>query len=333
MTDNSQNPSSQHSQQPPVANSTSLNPAAQVSSTTNNFDLQFLCSLIPKSFDGKRIEFSEFKTNCENAMLLANDNQKHPLLVFIISKLTGNVRSQLQGKTYSNWNELRAILNGLYQDQKHYIQLMEELNTLKQGVNESVSSFHERLDRLVTRIINTMAYKDPAEQKIKIETIKDIALSRFIHHSVPEISRFLRGQSVSTVSEALSKAVAEERALKISNEEFRQKSKQNIFCNICKRNGHSPKNCFQNKSSSNNILLNQSSLQSNVNPQQIPTNHYSQKFCRYCKRKGHLIQECRKREYVNKIRNNPQNQNETNNSANVHLNFTDPPAATNTSEA
>lgn len=308
-----------------TSNSADTNASGSATSNnSDNFSLQFLCSLIPKSFDGKRIEFNEFRTNCENAMLLANDNQKYPLLVFIVSKLTGNVRTQLQGKTYKVWDDLKALLDGLYQDQKHYIQLMEELNTLKQTLNESVSVFHDRLDRLVTRIINTLPYKTQDEQKIKIQTIKELALSRFIHHSVPDISRFLRSQNLDDISEAFSKAVAEERALKISNEEFRQKPKQNLHCTICKRNGHISKNCFRNRANvSNNVLFNHSAvLQSNQNQKHRDTgnsnNNYSQKFCRYCKKPGHLIQECRKRAYANNLRNNPESQNS--NATSINLN-------------
>lgn len=264
----------------------------------NQFNLQFLCSLIPNSFSGNRAQYNEFRTNCENAMLLANDTQKHPLLVFIISKLTGNVRTQLQGKTYSSWNELKNLLNKLYQDQKHYIQLMEELNTLRQNLNESVSSFYERLDRLVTHIINTMAYKTVIEQKIKIETIQELALSRFIHHSVPEISRFLRSQNVTDISEALSKSIAEERALKISYSEFRQTNRKPMHCTVCNRNGHTSNSCFQKKPTVTHktVLLNHTPPYQNLESNSKSDRY---KFCKYCKRQGHLINECRKREYAN----------------------------------
>lgn len=103
---------------------------------TLEFRLNFLCSLIPKPFDGIR---SEFLTNCNNAVEIAIDSQHKPLFVFIISKLTGSVRSQLQGKTYTNWKELKEILCTFYQGKKHYVQLMEELNTLKQGFLNQLS--------------------------------------------------------------------------------------------------------------------------------------------------------------------------------------------------
>lgn len=303
--------------------------------STNNiemphFNLQFLCSLIPKSFDGKRNEFNEFITNCENAILLANETQKHPLLVFIISKLTGNVRSQLQGKTYNDWTDLKIILNTLYQDKKHYIQLMEELNTLKQGHGESVASFHERIDKIVTRLLNSMSYKNENEQIGKIETIKELALSRFIHHSIPDISRFLRSQNLSEMSEAYSKAVLEERALKISLDEFkiRPSTSSNLNCSFCKKSGHIAKNCFKKRNNqSNNVFFNQN--QNNSRGNNSSTSHSSNnhdngdKFCRYCKKRGHLINECRKLKYKNSQRSqnlNTQSNDGIHSNNQVHLN-------------
>lgn len=298
-------------------------PNASIPESNNQYHLQFLCSLIPRSFSGNRLEFNEFRTNCENAMNLASDNQKYPLLVFIISKLTGNIRTQLQGKAYKNWDELRNLLQNLFQDQKHHIQLMEDLNTLRQNFNESVSSFYERLDRLVMRIINTITYKKVEEQEIKIETIHELALSRFIHHTVPDISRFLRSQNVTSLSEALSKSIAEERALKISHQEFRQPPRQQSYCTVCNRKGHTSKSCYHRTKSTGshtNIHLNQTSS-SNQSPMYTQKPNYTQKFCKYCKKQGHLIHECRKREYANKMRNENKNNTEaTTNGTNIHLN-------------
>lgn len=90
-------------------------------SLSPDFNLQFLCSL--------------FITICNNTIKLAHSFQQPALLVFIISKLTGTVRTQLQGKLYANYDELKQILFSQYQDKEHYVQLMEELNSLRQGMN------------------------------------------------------------------------------------------------------------------------------------------------------------------------------------------------------
>lgn len=315
--------------------STTSTPSNSNFNNVPEFNLQFLCSLIPKSFDGKRAEFNEFVANCSNAVNLAHDSQQPALLVFIISKLTGSVRTQLQGKTYTNFEELKAILSSLYQDKKHYIQLMEELNTMKQGLNESVASYHDRIDKLVMRLMNSMTFKEPSEQIGKIETVKELALSRFIYHSIPEISRFLRSQNPADLSEALNKAFEEERALKISYSEY--KTKQPRSCSFCSRSGHTDRECFKKQQSKQNRPVGINFNKNRQEPIRPVQNNGNQtfrgaKFCRYCKKQGHLIEECRKREYNNRTRNQNQGQNETfrttnvktNSNPDIHLNSANP---------
>lgn len=272
------------------------------------------------------INLNEFLTNCNNSIALASDFQKTAVFAFIISRLTGSARSLLQGKTYQNWDELKQILCQHYQDKKHYIQLMEELNTLKQNTNESVASFHERIEKIITRILGAMTCRNDIERNSKIQIIKELGLSRFIHHSVPEISRFLRSQNLETMSAAFSKAIEEERAIKISREEFKTKSNNisNKFCQFCKRNGHQTRDCYkkQNTKINSTINLNQPTPSNIINQNNNLENSYFRgKTCKYCKKYGHLINECRKLAYVNNKR-----QTLPNSSSNeqVHLNSSAP---------
>lgn len=280
------------------------------------FKLQFLCSLIPKSFDGVPTEFNEFITNCDNAMNLAHPIQADALYVFILSRLTGNARAQIQGKEIEKWNDLKKVLSNFYQDKKHYIQLMEELNTLKQNSNENVLSFHERISKIQTRILNSLPTQG---NQSKIETIKELSLSRFIYHSKPEISRFLRGQKIESFSEALNVAIEEERALQMSYSDYKRKL-NNTFCNICKRSGHETKSCYRNRSNTNINYNNFRPQNADNSNQNSNSNQYQQMVCNYCKKSGHLIKDCRKREYNNRMR---RNQGNNDNRQNVHLNYED----------
>lgn len=310
------------------ANSSPINPTNNELSTGQHtsvpvaesiFTLAFLCSLITKSFDGNRLELHEFISNCESAFRFATGNQSEALMAFVISKITGSARAQVRDKAIQTWEELKTLLLQLYSDKKHYSQLMEELNTIKQHANETVLSFYNRVDKLCTRLLNSISCNQ-GELLGRTETIKELSLQRFIFHSLPDISRFLRSQGPKDLATAFNAAIEEERALQISkqNRPILQKTK---YCSICKTKTHNTQNCYKK----GNIQVNQPSNTHNFSKQGSSANNYngnysktdtngnsfssknrsgSSKFCNYCKKNGHLINECYKRNKKNFNTNN-----------------------------
>lgn len=282
------------------------------------YKLSFLCSLISKSFDGTRSELYEFTSNCDHAFRFANNQQTDALIAFVISKITGSAKAQLRDKCITNWQQLKSLLFRLYSDKKHYTQLMEELNTIKQIPSESVQSFYNRIDKLCTRILNSVSCQDERERLGRVETIKELSLQRFILHSLPDISRFLRGKEPKTLSDAFNAAMEEERALQVSKSNNSQYS-QNKYCSHCKTKTHYTKDCFKRKNfQRKEVPVNINNTQ-NRNPQQN-----SNKICNYCKKQGHLINECFKRQRNNEKRNgvnpNTNSHNARNSDNAIHLN-------------
>lgn len=282
------------------------------------YTLTFLCSLIAKPFDGNRNELYEFISNCENAFRFATRYQTEALMAFVISKITGNAKAQLRDKIITDWYYLKDLLLKIYADRKHYTQLMEELNTIKQNGNETVQYFYNRIDNLCTRILNSLTCQDEREKIGRVETIKELSLQRFILHSTPDISRFLRSKEPKTLSEAFNAALEEERALQISKSNFfNNKSK---FCSNCKTKTHNTRDCFKknsNNSRTGTVHLNSSQ---NHSPQHSANQN---KICNYCKKPGHLIEECFKRKRNNEKRhpgNGFSNSNNNSSRNSVHLN-------------
>lgn len=279
---------------------------SELNTATTIFTLQFLCSLITKTFDGNRIDLHEFIANCDSAFNLSPFSHREALMAYVISRITGSARAQLRDKRITSWDELKELLLKLYSDKKHYTQLMEELNTIKQNMNENILNFYNRIDKLCTRLLNTVTYQDVNERLGRIEMIKELSLQRFILHSTPEISRFLRSKEPKTLSDALNSALEEERALQISKSNFKPSS-SNKFCSVCKTKTHNTKDCYKNKQRS--INFNSSNSQSNKNKNTFTqsnnqnrspnSNSYAQKTCNYCKKPGHLISECYKRKNRN----------------------------------
>lgn len=279
---------------------------------SSNFKLAFLCSLVPKSFDGHRLELHEFLSNCNNANKFADESQKEPLLAFIISRLTGNAKAQLRDKVVDTWEDLQKILLQLYSDKKHYTQLMEELSTIKQFKNESCVNFYNRIENLTTRIFNSLNCKTTTEQKGRTETIAELALQRFIYHSLPEISRFLRGRDFLSISTALTSAIEEERALQMhSSDRFNTQSVRNSkFCTICKKANHTTNQCFRNKPR----VIHQVNSSRNTND----TNK-TKFYCEYCKKPYHTIDKCFKKQNDERSKNRQVFSRE-----NIHLNSITP---------
>lgn len=268
------------------------------SSVITSYKLEFLCSLIPDRFDGNRYELGQFLANCNNANELATNEQKTPLFYFILSKISGKAKDQLAQQTFKNWSELKEKLKILYQDKKHYVQIMEELNNCKQHSNESVSDFFQRLEILNSRALSAAQQhtKNVIDLPGKIQTINELTLNRFIHHSSPNISQMLRWKDLENLNSAYTAALTEERALNINRK----------FCKICRKNNHDTSQCtLKNKIPQKPINTIQNSQSYSVNK----SSQFQNKFCNYCKKPGHLINECRKREYNNSRKIKSQNPN------------------------
>ncbi|KAF5279736.1 hypothetical protein FQA39_LY05426 [Lamprigera yunnana] len=273
------------------------------------FSIEFLCKLITNEFTGNRLELKQFLANCNNTNHLASRSQKTPLLFYILAKISGRAKEQLARKSFSSWEKLEEKLKALYQDRKHYSQLLEELNSCKQFYNESISDFFQLLEIINSRALSAV-HQDTTDQNIssgKIASINEITLNRFIFHSNAQISQMLRWKNFENLNSAYTAALSKEKALNI------QKYSKPKFCKICGRNNHDTSHCRaksnQNQRRSVNLVNNQTEPTDNKTRlyeyqkfkfnNSNPNSNFRSKICRYCKRQEHLIEECRKRQCNN----------------------------------
>ncbi|RZC33945.1 hypothetical protein BDFB_013542 [Asbolus verrucosus] len=260
--------------------------------------------MITISFDSKRSELQEFIRICDIAYRFAANHQKEPVLGFILSNITGHASAQIQDKIVHNWHELKEILQQPFSEKKTESQLMEELNTLRQNRDEKIMSFYNRVQSLLTRILNTFSQMNPTERRYRSDMIRDIALNRFTLHTKEEISHILRIRIPNNLSDALDFALNEERIIN-ERKQFNSKSinSSNKYCSNCHKKGHTVNECYKKHPNRNQVRdYTENSRKIHVNQ---PTNgntnvsNRQNKFCTYCKNPAHLIDECRKREYNN----------------------------------
>lgn len=212
-------------------------------------DLTFLSKLIGE-FKGEVTEYYDFVVNCDNAVRIAHSSV--PLLTIIHSNLSSSVKSRIRGKVFNSWTELKEALDVFYLDRKNYVQLMEEMNNIRQNPKESVIDFYNRINSTRIRILSTLSTSENTRNAGKIEIIEESALSRFIYHSLPEISRFLRCQTLENLLQALNKAEEEEQFLKVGSQRVAPKK----WCDQCKMSNHDSIECTKQKFTNKNINFN-----------------------------------------------------------------------------
>ncbi|KAK9686978.1 hypothetical protein QE152_g36794 [Popillia japonica] len=134
--------------------------------------------------------------------------------------------------------------------------------------------------------------------KGRLLMINDITLNSFIYHSHPQISQMLRYREFQTINNALTAAIAEGKALRLT---YKGNNNNLQKCKICGRSNHTTNNCFKNTNRQKNHVVSKS-----INYSQASKTQPS-KQCNYCKKLGHTINECYKRQYNNTRRQNQQN--------------------------
>lgn len=292
----------------------------QVEEDTCRIPLAFLSQMVTP-FNGDPKDLPTFLQNANNALEICAMNQKLPLTLLIFSKVGSDVRTKINMSSISTFTELRTKLKLIYQPSESYSYLMEQLETMKQKPNESVKEYYVRLDNITTKCL-TATEQQTTDRNFtaEVRVINRIALRRFTHHSIPEISQTLRHREFSSINEAMSLACEEEAYLlaeaRIKRMTINPSSSTRRFCNECRVDTHNTRDCRTVRSrnmpsTSNNNYNNPSNYQRNYssnNQNNYSNNHNpnrSSMQCNYCHYRGHTEDTCRRKNQRNQMNPNP----------------------------
>lgn len=242
-------------------------------------DIKLLIKLIPE-FDGSFNKLNGFIDGVNEAIRLAKPEQKAYLIPFIKAGLKGPAKSVTLTVNYSNWDSLKKKLIETFGERKSFAQIQIELQNCKQFKTENISSFTQRVEGKIQKLLTTLAFENEGKiDQSQTDLIKRMGLTAFINNCSIEYGQLLRIRNPSTLTEASRLAHDEEIALNLRRYSHNYKSNNNYnvqptthktqsFCNYCKKQGHSSEKCFH-KSNKQNL-----------------------NFCSYCKKNGHTIERC-----------------------------------------
>lgn len=184
----------------------------------------------------------------------------------------------------------------------------------KQEHKETVVSYSQRIENCLVRLTNSL---DPnlksEERSANVKLLRSQALTIFLMGLNRDLNIVVKSQRPNTLEDAISLAQAEEKE-QLARREIERHSNTSYFkpsnshysrpphYNINKAQTYNfNSRPLQHKTFSSHPISFNSNPKPNFNfqsPSQVPP-----KQCRYCKNLGHTIQECRKRQYNNSMRN------------------------------
>lgn len=225
-------------------------------------------------FDGNKSKFFEFIDNCDKALQLVDFKYKDILFQIIQTKLTDNARSIIRNRCFESWDQLKSYLSDIYVDRRTASQWQAELNMCRQKPGESVISFSNRLENCYLKLVNSLKLPSDTEQKLAcIELIKDQALNIFISGLGNELVILVKAQRPTSLEQAISIALSEERELKFRNA-MRNNYITKPFCDFCKMTNHDTNKCRKR------------TVRHFSTPSKPPIT------CKFCKKLGHTINDC-----------------------------------------
>ncbi|XP_045445639.1 putative mediator of RNA polymerase II transcription subunit 29 [Melitaea cinxia] len=268
---------------------------------SNGFIDISLAERMINKYDGDKANLHVFIDNCNNAFVLLNPIYKIAFVSVVLSKIEGNIRSTLLNRSFTSWESLKEHLLENYSEKRTFAQWQLELNSCRQGQNESISKYSSRVENCYIKLIKSLDAKLTKEaREANIELLKRQALNIFISGLLPQLHILLKSQKPSTFEDAVSIAISEEQEIK-SRQEMSTKQYYNNSgikrCTNCNKLNHLAHQC-RLPPMIRHIQPNQNS--------NIPT-------CFYCHKKGHVAKECWNNPNANNRNSNRNNYQPTQN--------------------
>ncbi|CAD7081736.1 unnamed protein product [Hermetia illucens] len=138
-------------------------------------------------------------------MELATEEQKPVLFRYIQTQIKGDAQLILMNKEFSGWEDLKSELKAVCQEPHSALQLHRELISIKQGHDETVVSYTQRVQTLHRRILQLRSGRvKKGFQAGEINYLNEETLTVFINGLRQTLPTYVITQRPRTVEEAKS---------------------------------------------------------------------------------------------------------------------------------
>lgn len=270
--------------------------------TESKLDINMALKIIPE-FSGNRSEFHKFVSCCDiMSTSLTSDADKALLAKIIITKLSGPAYHLIKYKSVTKWADLKVLLQEQFLESRSIAQLQLELLNCRQGNNESVRDFANKIEQLLNDLNDACIASQGPESATLIQNLNQkSAYQAFTQGLNYQYKVLIKASRFTTLTEAISAAVEEERLNNVlGHKKTENKSTGRSKCHFCSKLGHLEKDCFIKRNQTQGAHA------------QIPSIPYKREIkqettvntitCAYCKKPGHHIRECYKKKRADEFK-------------------------------
>jgi len=293
-------------------------------------------------FDGKNMPVLQFANSCINARNMVSPTAEYGLVQMIKNKLVGPaLRVALSGE-YNDISSLLAVLKTRFAPVYSSSQLHGELAKVTQHPDESVVDYGSRVSMILQQLKSCYQTESPNQVSPFVSSAETNAVRNFLTGLKTDIYTRMYPRDPINLNNAIESAIKAETDYNEHAQRMRitEGLMQTIRCNNCLGYGHDTYSCstinplaqishvqWQPKVCSycknlGHVRAECRALQPRIlarNPviNAAPRNmHFDNRgnrnfatprnaglICRYCKIPGHSLEQCRKRQYNNNLRN------------------------------
>lgn len=303
-------------------------------------------------FDGKNMPVAQFANSCLHAKNMISPTAEYGLVQMIKNKLVGPaLRVALSGE-YNDIESLLNVLRTRFAPVYSSSQLHGELAKVTQYPDESVVDYGSRVSMILQQLKSCYQTEAPNQAIQFLTSAENNAVRNFLTGLKSDIYTRIHPHGSATLNNAIESAIRAETDYNEHIQRLRitEGLMQSTRCNNCLGYGHNTNSCstinplaqishvqWQPKICSycknpghvraecralQPQILNRA--QPRVINRQMPHTHFNNNrlntptsrnytvVCRYCKNPGHTLEECRKRQYNNNLRNRGNQGNQRN---------------------
>jgi hypothetical protein len=286
------------------------------------FTPEAIAALIPV-YDGNPDGLMGYLRTMKAAYSLIENGEESMKSYFVIvakSKLTGEASSVVDkinpiDDEPIEWKDIEEALNKNIFIRENREILLEKLGAMKQGNTESITSFHQRCEKIKTKLVAVSIRGKTQKETIESEEINSerFAIRSFIKGLQDnEIKKAVHSNGPKTMYAALEEAQYAESLTHGINPSQKSETKH---CNYCKKKGHTLNECFKRNSSLSNNSNNETQQQQlQYRPQQQQQQQQYRRentswkqdgsnnkiTCMFCGKIGHWASQCRSRQNLSK---------------------------------